>query len=217
MKRLALTLGVLAISGTAAFSQDTGNISSNWTGLYAGGSISAGDGALNATDSFRSDLSAGGIGKSLSNMNGAGGSLRAGYDVQVSKFIIGAGGDYNLGKIDGQWKPAPATFLGNPSMKSTASETASLFARAGYDAGEWMPYAMAGYTWSDGKLEAGDTTERFTLEGATVGLGVEHNILNNLSAYGEWNYTSYKDIDKGIPDAAELNSNQFKMGLNFRF
>lgn len=215
----------------------------NWAGAYVGGNLSWGKAKVKGTDRLidgASDLlsdyfdepidagallSEAGLGRTFSKPDGFGGAIRAGYDWQSGSVVYGLGGEYNLGKIDGGlesgWRNAldeVGELIGEdvPDINFKISKAATLFGRVGYAAGDWMPYALVGYTWADGKVSALGESVSADLKGATVGIGAERRFGNNWSGYGEFTYTDFGDV-KDADKLIKVNMNQVKFGVNYRF
>lgn len=212
----------------------------NWSGGYVGGNLTWGRAEVKANDRLFNGLSdviydetgydfAAGelrdlLGKTISKPDGVGGALRAGYDWQSGSVVYGVGGEYNLGKIDGGleggWREG--LDLINEALDENIdptveiSKAATLFGRVGYAAGDWMPYALLGYTWADGKVSLLGETAKADLKGITAGIGAERRFGDNWSGYGEWAYTNFGDV-KDADKAIEVKMNQVKLGVNYRF
>lgn len=197
----------------------------SWAGGYVGANLTWGQADLDMKGGVPSQLAVPGISKTLSEVDGFGGGLRAGYDWQLDKVVLGVGGEYNFGKIDGGWKSsamttAPVDF---GPLNAKISNAATLFARIGYDAGDWLPYAIAGYTWADGKASYSNTSGlaknySVSMDGPTFGLGVERRLAERWTVYGEWTYTDFgkfATIENTIDLEAKMN--QFKLGANYQF
>lgn len=159
----------------------------NWQGGYAGANINWGknpiDGLLNDPD-------------------GVSGALRGGYDWQMNRTVFGLGAEYDFGKLKGD---------DGASTEAKVGKAGTLFARLGYDAGDWLPYALAGYTWAD--AEVGATSAN--IDGYTLGLGVERKFTPNWSGYGELSYTDFGDVPEF--GGANIDSQKIKFGVNYRF
>lgn len=199
--------------------------SPTWAGSYVGANLTWGQADVDAKDGLPPPHDKYGIDKTLSELDGFGGGLRAGYDWQLDKILLGVGGEYNFGKIDGGWKSSAITSapVNYGPLDAEISNVATIFARIGYDAGEWLPYALAGYTWADGKLSylnnIGIQKNYSTnMDGMTVGLGVERRLTESWAVYGEWTYTDFGKVGSIHPGIeVEVDMNQFKLGVNYQF
>ena len=166
-----------------------------WEGGYLGANISWGKGKLAGTD-YRPD--------------GTSGGLRAGYDWQTGQTVYGLGVDYNFGKL----KDNRLDQLFNTNISGRIEKMGTVYGRVGYDAGEWLPYALVGYSWGDAKL--GDSKAK--LNGYSLGVGAEYRIDQNWSAYGEYTYTDFgkKDLlNSGTSN--KISANVLRVGVNYRF
>ena len=88
-----------------------------------------------------------------------------------------------------------------------------MFLRAGYAfSDQLMAYGLLGYTHA--KLEAPGLSEN--VDGGTVGLGAEYRFNPNWSGYAEYAYTDLGSVgDEEL--SSDLDLNQVKLGVNFRF
>lgn len=202
----------------------------NWGGAYAGANLSWGQADLNFS-AIPSPSDIGGVvipDNTLSEMDGFGGGLRVGYDWQSSNLVFGVGAEYSFGTISGGFKHPDVMddLQQHHSLDARISNMATVFGRIGYDAGAWLPYALAGYTWADadGEYWSGTTQnllrdESLKVEGATLGIGVERRLTQQWTAYGEWTHTDFGAVARlsNIPIDLETSVNQIKLGVNYRF
>lgn len=159
-----------------------------WQGGYAGANLSWGKVGI---DTAPDDL------------DGAGIALRGGYDWQNGNTVFGLGADYDFGK-------QKRDFAGTEVALKNAG---TIFARLGYDANGWLPYASLGYTWA--KLEAtGAATGSESVDGYTIGLGVERKFTPNWAGYAEISHTDFGTLDALSGDA---DMQKIKLGVNYRF
>lgn len=187
----------------------------NWSGAYVGANVNWGEASADAKGDLRSALSSVGLGETLSEPEGASAAIRAGYDWQFNRMIVGLGAEYNAGKYDAGLEGQLGDALeADVELKNTAT----VFARAGYAfTDNIVGYGLLGYTWAKGEISIdGVGSESEDLDGVTVGLGGEYLINNNWSAYGEYAYTDFGDIDN-TDGQAEAELHQVKLGLNYRF
>lgn len=201
----------------------------SWAGGYVGANLTWGQADVDLKGGVPPLLANLGHGKTLSEPDGFGGGLRVGYDWQFDQIVFGMGGEYNFGKIDGGWKHPSimAGITGQPhdSLNVKIKNAASLFARIGYDAGDWLPYALAGYTWADSKVNYASGSPSInrsysnSIDGPTFGLGVERRLAENWTAYGEWTYTDFGTVGTlaNLPYDVKTNMHQFKLGANYQF
>lgn len=159
----------------------------NWAGGYVGANVNWGknpiDGLLNDPD-------------------GVSGALRAGYDWQHGRTVYGLGLEYDFAKLKGEDAQGATASVG---------KAATVFGRVGYDAGQWLPYALVGYT----SAKAESATAKATIDGYTLGLGAEYKFNDNWSGYGELSYADFGDVSEF--GGASIDSQKVKFGVNYRF
>lgn len=220
MKKLLLTTALFAGSAVAAQAASLNDpifepritgpavAASDWAGSYVGGNFSW----------SRADFSIKGMpGVDTHRMfspDGLGAGIRAGHDWQIDNYVLGLGADYNFGEITG---PAVGFYSVDPIV-ADIKNTTTLFGRAGYDAGNFMPYVMAGYTWADvkGTDLGSNTSDKAGLGGATVGIGAERTVTEKVSMYSEISYTDFGTSNLA-PIKTKTELIQAKVGLNFNF
>ncbi|WP_406870878.1 outer membrane beta-barrel protein [Thioclava sp. 'Guangxiensis'] len=189
----------------------------DWSGAYVGGNVNYGSASIDATGDLGDLLEAFGADKTLAEPDGASAALRAGYDWQFGQTVLGLGGEYNFGKYKSGLANGYDAFVGE-DVDFEIKNVAAIFARAGYAFNDkFMAYGLLGYSW--GKLEAsvdGLGSEEEDLDGVTIGLGGEYLINDKWSAYGEYAYTDFGDIDN-TEGNVEADLHQIKAGVNYRF
>ena len=121
---------------------------SSWQGAYVGGSIVHGQTEAMAVDGWADwiDITFPGKSHLLGTPDGTTGALRAGYDFALGPVVLGIGAEYVLGAYEGP-------FVDQPDSSGELREQWTVFARGGFDAGQWMPYVLAGYTRAYGEYE----------------------------------------------------------------
>lgn len=203
MKKYLLSAAVLTASGAAAYAggpvapapepvlapvvQTAPPTFGAWQGGYVGGNLNWGK---NPISGF------------LDDPDGASGALRGGYDWQSGRTVMGLGAEYDFGKLKGNNAAGAASSVG---------KAATVFGRLGYDAGPWLPYALAGYTWADGQSGGVDAN----LDGYTLGLGVERKFNDRWSGYAEYNYTDFGNV--AAFGGSKVETQKVKLGVNFKF
>jgi len=155
-----------------------------WQGGYAGANLSWGKVGIDGYE----------------DLDGAGIGLRGGYDWQNGNTVFGLGADYDFGKQK----------LDVAGTDQTLKNAGTIFARLGYDANGWLPYASLGYTWA--KMEGPVVNEN--VNGYTIGLGVERKFTPNWAGYAEISHTDFGTIDALGVDA---DMQKVKLGVNYRF
>ncbi len=130
---------------------------SDWTGFYAGGSLGyadASDEAATFSDEF----------------NGLTYGVHAGYDYDFGSFV--AGGELELSGFD----------VTDTNTATSIDSVARLKLRAGYDAGDFLPYATIGLAQlNTSGAPLGDVDD----DGTFYGLGVDYRMGSNIRVGGE--------------------------------
>lgn len=187
---------------------------SDWTGAYAGGNLGYGRGSIDAKGILGLQADAIGIDRTLFEPDGLTGAVRGGYDWQRNNLVYGVAAEYNFGDIDGGLEDdGVSQTLGGRT--ATISDAGRVFGRVGYVYGEYLPYALLGY--SSAKLEiSGNDGGSGDIDGVTAGIGVERRFMGKLSGYAEYSYTDYGDV-AGADDQLSVDVNEVKLGVNYRF
>ena len=187
-----------------------------WSGGYVGGNINMGYGSADAAGELESFAAEEGFGKNLSEPDGISGSIRGGYDWQMGRGVFGMGAEYNFGKYEGGPEGGLA-FLPDGQGSVEIEKMATIFARAGYAVNDqFLAYGLLGYSRADGTASLGGDSVSADLDGVTFGLGGEYKFTQNWSAYGEYSYTDFGDVE-GTEGLLEADLQQIKIGVNYRF
>lgn len=199
MKKFLLTTAAVVATGTTAFA---GGVAApvvepviapvyvapvpvgNWQGGYVGANLSWGQAGVSGLSD---------------DLDGGGAALRGGYDWQNGNTVFGLGAEYDFGELK-------RSFGGT---EAKVKDAATLFARVGYDAGDWLPYASLGYTWA--KAETATLSD--DIDGYTLGLGVERKFTPNWAGFAEITHTDFGDIAPGV----DADMQKLKLGVNYRF
>lgn len=196
---------------------------STWTGGYVGANINYGQAELEAAGGLGDFLSDEGLSRTLAEPDGTSAAIRAGYDWQAGRGVFGLGAEYNVGKYEGGLSGdyGDAIDFLEGSLDIEVKNAATIFARAGYLVNEnFLAYGLLGYTRAKAEVTASleGETERGseTLSGATFGVGGEYKFNSRWSAYAEYAYTDFGDLDD-TDGLLETNLSQVKFGANFRF
>lgn len=199
-----------------------------WTGFYVGAYAG---GAVGGDFTANSVAPAAPVSASTRVAGFAAGGT-VGYNYQLTPgngLVLGVEGDIGYTDIGNRIRVGfPG---GNASVKAeTDSYLGTIRGRLGYAMGSWLFYATGGWAFTEAKLGAGATglgsfsTTR-SLDGYTVGAGVEYAITPAMSVKAEY---LYMDFDKkryafpqlGTP-APVLNASPdvhlLKVGLNYKF
>lgn len=135
--------------------------------------------------------------------SGAQGGIRAGYDAQFGRFVVGVVGDYSAvwqeDSVTG-FSTTPASYTFTRNLESLAAARL----RAGFVAGPALLYATGGYAYGkvENKFITSNGANSFTrneedddANGWQAGGGVEYKLAPNLSVTGEYLYTSLEPGD----------------------
>lgn len=186
-----------------------------WTGGYVGANLNYGEADVDATGDTADLLTLGGFSTNLSEPDGYGGSIRAGYDWQMGQGVFGLGVEYNFGEVEGDLDTDLTTALGEPDTSIVIDEMATVFARAGYAVSDqFLAYGLLGFSRATGTISSAAGSESEDLEGYTAGLGGEYKFTQNWSTYVEYTYTDFGSLDDSD---IETDLHQVRLGVNYRF
>ncbi len=182
----------------------------NWNGLYIGAAVGYGFATTDVSGYVEEwwyggeDRRYGIASKGLSG-DGVQGTMALGYDRQIHPgLLIGIFGDYTFGDLEND-TAVGAVVDGHPSavdlnLRSKIDNSWSVGARIGLVRDTTLWYAFAGYAQADLDWSA-ETWDRIsgseTLKGYFVGLGVERQLLQNVSLKLEYRYTDYDNVRIG--------------------
>ncbi len=154
----------------------------DWTGFYAGASL--GYGQLEA-EGFSDDTEDYTYG------------LHAGYLYDLGAFVLGGELEYD------------ATEITDAATGINLDGVARAKVRAGYDAGQWLPYVTAGaaQAYTSGGLEADDT-------GYFAGLGVDYQVTPGIRVGAEVLRHQFDDFNGGGTDI-EATTASLRVGFTF--
>lgn len=177
----------------------------SWAGGYAG--IHGGYGWADGKFS-----NAGGTGKANFDGGRMGGFAGWNFDVG-NNIILGAEGD-----LDYDWNKKT---VGTSSFSTEFSGSAR--ARAGYSIDRALLFVAGGWTAADGKFKdsvAGSSDSK-TLNGWTVGAGVDYAVTDRIFTRAEYRYNDYgsKTFDGGSLGnvKADFKQNVINVGVGVKF
>jgi outer membrane immunogenic protein len=197
----------------------------NWSGLYIGAHGGWGDAKFGGVFD-----NAGSAHQWSSNDNsGALGGAQIGFNVQNGMWVWGAEGDFTF--IN--WSKGVIDTEDNLQQVKTRN-LASIRARLGYAANNWLFYGTAGYGWGKAKigteLDEGApnaATRSKTGSGFVYGGGIEWAFAQNWTARAEYLRYDFGDTlsypaaivnDADTGDFFKFKSvNVFRVGLNYKF
>jgi len=256
MNQIVMPLLLSAVAMPSVWAQ--GN---EWTGFYAGGHLGYGFGESKVDVSLGGSW---GLGPQVANdylekawskdlsPSGAVGGLQAGYNYQLpgSQVVLGLEGAASW--LDASDSKRRMTYLApvlpvdvgfDSRLSIDVERTLALRAKAGFIVDRTLYYGTVGWSWAraemgfeilstNGYSRMGGGTK--TLDGFTIGLGVEHRITQQLSLRADYSYsdygrvsyeTAYRPGSTGGPPAfnyaekvsQDLSLHQINIGLNYSF
>jgi outer membrane immunogenic protein len=255
--KLAALASVICVVSAPAFSADLPRMPVkaapvmvpvySWTGFYIGAHAGYGWGEhdlffVNGTPPFPAG------GTNIVEFDGAVAGGQVGYNWQFApNWLIGIEGDIAWSGMEGSAVSASTVpaFIGLRSTTTTAEIdwVATLTARIGFAANNWLIYAKGGAAWADfttntrtvnpalGGLLIATTASSETRTGWTAGGGVEWGFAPNWSLKAEYNYLDFGsdtvnqtvtfDFFGTVPNPLVRNVDTHihivKGGVNFRF
>lgn len=208
----------------------------SWTGFYLGAHAGYGWGSNKTTVVEAATPLVFPIGtQSTFKSDGFLGGVQAGYNYQISNWVIGVEGDFSWTDAKGS---VTSTSLLIPSITTTAGGNYSWFAtltgRVGYAHNNWLFFAKGGAAFARVELTTSSVTGvgtftgvpiKDTLAGYTVGAGVEYGFLTNWSVKAEYDYMDFGTtrrafvVNGTLGPAADYDTHVHvvKVGLNYRF
>jgi outer membrane immunogenic protein len=203
----------------------------SWTGFYVG--VNARIGGDKVDYSLLSPLT---VPPASANVNNtsfgglAGGQI--GYNWQTSNWVWGVEADIQWTNIGSKLNASASNVLGVPNASLNASTEMSYFGtvrgRLGYAWDRTLLYATGGYAYGseDTRLVTTPALVNFSrshsLNGWTVGGGLEWSPLNNISLKTEYLFTQF-DRSNVFADPAlftidnKVTSHMLRFGVNYRF
>jgi outer membrane immunogenic protein len=142
--------------------------------------------------------SAGYAGQSGIDGSGLGLGLHAGYNLDMGTMVVGA-------------EVAYAPFgqeLDNNAGEMTGAFSAKL--KAGYDAGDFLPYATVGMKHAKADLSAGSASGT----GMTYGVGVDYMLTDSIILGGELSQAKFSDFDG---NGTDLSQTSVDAKVSFKF
>ncbi len=160
-------------------------MSADWSGFYAGASL--GYGQVSASDNLFNG----------EEPDGALYGLHAGYNYDFGRFVLG-------GELEYQ-----GTDIQDDASGIDLDAVARAKVRAGYDAGNFMPYLTAGYAqaYTGGALDADDG-------GAFYGVGVDYQFGQNFVIGAEVLQHQFDDFDG---TGVDLDATTASLRVSYKF
>ncbi|MGA0595724.1 outer membrane protein [Enterovirga sp. CN4-39] len=198
-----------------------------WTGLYLGaqaGGVAGGD------FDFRNNTLGAGPVSGRASVGGFVAGGQVGYNWQWGNVVVGIEGDV-LYSDYGNSLSLTVPGAGTATARARADGfSANITGRVGYAFGRTLVYAKGGWAYLDtvrfsaGATGVGTFSRTTDMDGWTVGAGIEHAILDNVTLGVEYRYTQYgaKTVNfaaapASVPVRVELDSHAVVGKLNWKF
>lgn len=201
---LAAVAGLSISIGTLVEAQD-------WSGLYAGGSFSAGTTGFDWALPFGSQVS--------NNFGNSGVSVFAGYNWQNGSMVYGAEAQASLLNGSGTFSPIP----GPGSAVAQIDRTIELRGRVGFASGNVLSYAFLGAVNGSAEINAvGTSIQNETHTGVSMGVGVDYRVRENRFVRVELSQTRlntkrYSFCSPGCLADISLNRSALNVGYGMEF
>jgi len=195
----------------------------DWSGFYLGGHVGYSWG--HEHDNLSTVLV--GTPADRFSVDGVIGGLHAGYNWQAGHFVFGFEGDFDGSSIKGSAAFDRQGYTGTLSLKNDWQ--ASIRARAGYAADNWLLYVTGGVAFAGVKStldieDDGSSSASRTLTGWTVGIGAERALSRNWIARGELRYTDFGSdtaqfvVDgDNVPTRVRFTDTRATLGISYKF
>jgi len=199
----------------------------NWAGFYIGGNVGALWSSDGVVDLDKVELIPGG-GNTLSP-SGIVGGAQAGYNYQVSSFVLGVEGDLDFTSAAGSFN-YPGFFGGVATHSTSFPFFADVRARVGVAVDRFLPYVTGGVVVANLNNSLVDPSVPFSLNrgssatGWILGAGVEYAIDNHWSVKSEYLFMQFPDVIASTGAGIDAYAFKFKdsaqlarIGVNYRF
>ena len=211
----------------------------DWSGFYAGGQV--GGGWFKNQTTIVDGNAAFPAGLILNPITGSGvlGGGFAGFNYQANQMLIGIDGDYSWADLNGSGSTVGPTGF-TSSVNEKVSWLATVTARVGYTAnnflyygkfgGAWAGFSSNGVTTNPAGIAVTNTASSDTHNGFTVGAGVEWGLASNWSAKLEYDYVNFgttnfnlalTSVATGVVTSAARSSisdlHMVKVGFSYHF
>ncbi|MEX0841793.1 MAG: outer membrane beta-barrel protein [Xanthobacteraceae bacterium] len=164
----------------------------SWTGPYVGANLGYQSGAVT---------------NNPTEPSGAFIGMQLGYNWHSGSLVFGGETDMQISGADdvlAPWK------FSNPWFGTTR-------ARVGYASNNILFYGTGGLAYGGLDLESAGLSQDKTHFGWTIGLGAEVGLTSNWTAKVEYLYIDLTDRNYFIGTANGLESDLFRLGVNYRF
>ncbi|MGR6431344.1 outer membrane protein [Rhizobium sp. PAMB 3182] len=145
------------------------------------------------------------------NGDGFGGGFYGGYNWQAGKMVYGLEGDIGYSGVEGD---VASGFKGKTGWNG------AIKGRVGYDLNPFLIYGTGGLAMADTKISGNGDSDSKVQYGATVGVGAEAFVTNNITARVEYDYTNYFDRDYDVGGSSfsrGFDEHSVKVGIGVKF
>jgi outer membrane immunogenic protein len=192
----------------------------NWSGFYVGGHVGGGF----ANSSWSDPIT--GVNNDTFNSNGFLGGGQVGVNAQFNWLVVGLEGDFSWTDLKGSGTDS----LGD-KINTNVDWTSTVTGRVGAAFDRLLVYGKGGLALANDQssfTDLGGTTSNngsITRTGWTVGGGLEYGFDKNWSAKVEYDYLGFGSqtmnfatpLVGAVSSSANLNVQEVKAGINFRF
>lgn len=211
MKTILLAASFLLAAGTIGHAADTvvyqeGAAGYNWSGAYVGAAVGYNKLSLQDIDYEDDHYLDGGVS----------GALYAGYNHQIGNLALGLEVDVRLSAAEVPEDPAYITY--------DSRWAASFRGRAGYAAGQFMPYLTGGLavaSFRGDHNDDGTDLATSTVTGYVVGGGVEWAATQNLIVRAEYLFSDYgeNEFEYSGNDVhnVDMRTHDVRLGVAYKF
>jgi len=192
----------------------------NWTGIYVGGHAGYSRGTLTSNSDSTIDHAPDGIV----------GGVHIGANWQWNWIVLGIETDLALSNIDGEDSTTAVGF--NADVDSRMKYLGTVRGRLGVAIDRTLIYATGGYAYSEidarvrvsvGGIPIVSGSDQISLQGWTIGAGIEQAVTNNLIVRLEYLYvdfgTTTSVVNLGFPfqDQFQWQSHIARAALSWKF
>lgn len=216
MKKLLLAGAALALSASGVLAADVVETTQyDWSGFYIGAQAGYGWGESKHFWDFGPEET------NNYTIDGFVGGGTFGYNFQIDQIVLGAEADISYADIDGSGDTSGGWGCGS-GCYTEVKWYGTVRGRLGFAFDNFLPYVTGGYAF--GKAGAGfeddnDNNGTDTIDGYTVGGGLEYGVTENISLKAEYLYVDLGDFvfQKDEDWKSEAKFNVVRGGVNWRF
>ena len=148
-----------------------------------------------------------------------------GYNWQSGNLVFGFEADIEGGDVGGSFSTAGGTILGSTDLNWQGS----LRGRIGLAADRTLFYVTGGWAFGDADVDGsipgtplGCCSESVSLDGWTLGAGMEYAVTHNFTVRAEYRYTDFGDVSLDLPNVnvtmpVEVETHALRVGAGWKF